>query len=159
MNTAPAKLRQAALKLEGGPLPNISCSEAQAIFFRVFEEVAMHRLVPTAANNQALSALKRHFLPHPLRACDATVTGAERNWHSWNAIGVNSTFVETASDALRSNSAYSKVDYPGDLKIRRAPALGGSTPLPTPRIEPAWNAAFLMLTSPGLKTQRILKQS
>jgi hypothetical protein len=56
-------LRQAAIKLEEGFMPTISCSEAQSIFFRVFEEVAMHRLVPTAANIQGLFALKRHFLP------------------------------------------------------------------------------------------------
>src|SRR5882762_4147617 len=62
MNTAPAKVRQAALKLEGGPLPTISCSEAHVVFFRVFEEVAMHRLVPTVQIASRYSGEKQHFL-------------------------------------------------------------------------------------------------
>ena len=36
-------------------------------------------------------------------ACDAVVTGTGRNRYIWKGIGGNSLFVETASDALRSN--------------------------------------------------------
>jgi hypothetical protein len=34
---------------------------------------------------------------------DAVVTGTGRNRHIWKGIGGNSIFLETASDALRSN--------------------------------------------------------
>jgi hypothetical protein len=63
-------------------------------------------------------------------ACDATVTGSRRNQYIRSVIGVNSTFTETASGAPNSNSAYSSVDHPRALKIRRASAFGGSTPPP-----------------------------
>jgi hypothetical protein len=72
--------------------------------------------------------------PCPVRtaffACDAVVTGSGCTRHIWKGTGGNSTFGETASDALRSNSGHTRVKRFDALKIRRAPALGGSTPPP-----------------------------
>src|SRR5438105_2295676 len=51
--------------------------------------------------------------------CDAPVTGAGRNGYIWEVIGSNSVFVETASDALRSNCNHTMLKYFGPLKIRR----------------------------------------
>jgi hypothetical protein len=45
-------------------------------------------------------------------------------------IGSNSIFVEPATDALGSNCYHWRVVYFDSIKIRRASALGGSTPIP-----------------------------
>jgi len=61
---------------------------------------------------------------------DAVVTGTGRNRATWKGIGGNRIFAGTASDALRSNCHQWRVIYFDSLKIRRASALGGSTPPP-----------------------------
>ena len=58
-------------------------------------------------------------------ACDLPVTGTGRSWHHWNAFGSNLSFVEAASDALRSNCTHLSVIHVDALKIRRCLAPWG----------------------------------
>src|SRR6266700_1687243 len=62
---------------------------------------AMERGIATGAGKSG--HLPRNAFHLPL-SCDAPVTGSRRNWHIRNVIGGNSTFAESASDALESKS-------------------------------------------------------
>ena len=107
-----------------GPKPNLD-ERSQVVLFAMLAEEAAHVDVVVAGLESAQPNKCIDFV-----ACDATVTGSRRKWHIWRVIGGNSTFADTAADALKRNSAYSSVAHCDALKIRRAPALGGSTPPP-----------------------------
>ena len=77
-------------------------------------------------NNSLLSASSSNLsCDVDIAACDLPVTGTGRSWHHWNAFGSNLSFVEAASDALRSNRTHLSVIHVDALKIRRCLAPWG----------------------------------